>query len=248
MTAPATPRPAATLLLLRDDPFEVLMVRRAAGGSFPSASVFPGGTVDAGDASEEWLPLVTGAQGLRAEERALRIAALRECFEEVGILVATDADGRAVAPAPCEARDFRALVTAGGGRLRLDALVPFGRWITPEIAPRRWDTHFFLCRAPADQVAVCDDVETMAPEWLRPGQALEIAAAGTREIVFPTRMNLKRLAESTDSAAALAAAKARAPFTVMPLVEKREEGIVTRIPIEAGYGVTEFLHRASGVG
>ena len=198
----ATPRLAATLMLLRDGPPvagratdlkpSVLMVRRAATGSFPSALVFPGGTVDRDDHDEAWLPLLTGAERLEADERALRIAAIRETWEEVGLFLGRDAAGRAIAPAAAPGADFRALVAANHACLPLDALAPFARWITPADRPRRWDTFFFLALAPAGQLPRCDEVETMAPEWLRPAAALALAAAGEREIIFPTRLNLAR--------------------------------------------------------
>lgn len=238
----AIPRPAATILLLRDDPFEVLMVRRSAKGSFASALVFPGGTVDADDADDAWLPLVTGAELLSTEERALRIAAIRETFEEVGLFLGVDADGMSIAPASCDATDFRALVAASGARLPLDRLTPYAHWITPEIEPRRWDTHFFLCAAPAGQTPRCDDVETMAPEWLAPATALALGAAGERQIVFPTRLNLGLLARSDSIAAATAAAAARPIVTVCPVIERRGDERVALIPIEAGYGEAEFRH------
>lgn len=240
MSDPVAPRPAATVLLVRDDPFEVLMVRRAEGGSFASALVFPGGTVDGEDGGEDWLPLVTGAEGIDAAERAIRIAALRELFEEVGLLVARDAAGAEVGPSACEG-DFRAVVAASGGRLPLDALVPFARWITPEIAPKRWDTHFYLCVAPRDQEARCDAVETTAAEWRAPGDVLALGRAGERKIVFPTRLNLARLAESGSVAEAYVAAAARPRIAVLPKADRRPDGVYAVIPTEAGYAETEGL-------
>jgi 8-oxo-dGTP pyrophosphatase MutT (NUDIX family) len=239
---PVVPRPSASLLLVRDDPFEVLMVRRAAETFFPAALVFPGGVVDESDHDEAWLPLVSGADRLDSSERALRIAALREAFEESALFVAHDGRGAALPPPPgCATDDFRALVTASGGHLPLEALAPFGHWITPAASPRRYDTHFFLCAAPDGQEAVCDGAETVALEWVRPSVALARAEAGEREILFPTRMNLRRLAESDTVADALAAARARPRFTVEPRAERRAEGLAMLIPEEAGYGVTEEL-------
>lgn len=240
MTEPAIPRLAATVLLIRDDPFEVLMVRRSAKGPFPSAMVFPGGTVDASDRDEAWLPLLHGAEGLDADERGLRIAALRETFEEVGLFVAIDATGEAASPAACDDPDFRALVAASGARLPIGELAHFAQWVTPPISPKRWDTHFFLCRAPHGQLAVCDEHETMAPEWLAPRAAIALAEAGTRDIVFPTRTNLHRLAESASVDAAIAAAATRPRFTVHPRVEHRDDGMFTVIPVEAGYPISEM--------
>jgi 8-oxo-dGTP pyrophosphatase MutT (NUDIX family) len=233
MAEPVEPRLAATVLLVRDDPFEVLMVRRAAGGSFASAMVFPGGVVDRDDGNPRWNAYVTGVEGLSRAEQALRIAALREVFEETGLLILAGGSGK---PA-CNASDFHAVVVASGGRLPLDTLVPFARWITPEGAAKRWDTHFFLCAAPVGQEPVCDAVETVAVEWVDPARVV----SATRKIVFPTRLNLARLAESSNVSEAFAAAAARPLVTVLPKMERRAEGLYSVIPAEAGYAETEGL-------
>ncbi|MBJ7375300.1 NUDIX hydrolase [Sphingobium sp.] len=238
----AIARPAATILLVRDAPFEVLMVRRHPEQTFSSALVFPGGTVDESDRADDWLDLVTGGEALDSGERALRIAALRETFEETAILLARDADGR---PVPCVSTardDFRAVVAESGGTLWLDDLVKFGHWITPVNGPKRFDTHFFLAAAPDGQEAKCDGGEAVALEWASPDAILARASAGERSILFPTRMNLRRLAESDTVDAALAAARARSVFTVLPRVERREGGMAVLIPHEAGYGETENFH------
>jgi len=134
------------------------------------------------------------------------------------------------------------LVAATGGKLPLGALAHFGHWITPEGPPKRFDTHFFLAEAPAGQEATCDGGETVALEWVTPCDVLARAADGDLSILFPTRMNLKRLAESETVAEAIAAARARPRFTVMPRPERREGGTAVVIPAEAGYGVTEHFH------
>lgn len=237
---PAVPRPAATILVLRDDPFEVLMVRRHGNGPFASALVFPGGLVDPADHDEAWSSLLLGADGMRPDDRALAVAACRETFEEAGLLLARDDAGRSVPGAA--GGTFRAVVAASGGRLPVGGLVPFGHWITPASAPKRFDTHFFLAPAPAGQEAVCDGDETVALEWVPPRHVLARAAAGDLSILFPTRMNLKRLAESDDVATAIAAARARPRFTVTPVTEPREGGTAVLIPAEAGYGETENFY------
>ncbi|MDO7842211.1 NUDIX hydrolase [Sphingomonas immobilis] len=240
--APAVPRPAATILVLRDDPFEVLMVRRHGNGQFASALVFPGGLVDPADHDPAWLPLLDGADGLEEGERALRIAAFRETFEESALLLARRADGTPVACPAAGDLSFRETVAASGGLLPLGDLAHFGHWITPDMAPKRFDTHFFLAEAPAGQEAICDGGETVALEWVAPRDILARAADGDLSILFPTRMNLKRLAESGSVAEAIAAARVRPRFTVHPKPEKREGGIAVVIPIEAGYGETENFH------
>ena len=238
----ATPRPAATVLVVRDDPFEVLMVRRHKDQSFSSALVFPGGAVDESDASEDWLPLVADAEAFSDGARALRIAAFRETFEETSLLLARNGCGHCAAPAGSDAASpFIEVVRSSGGRLHLGDLVPFGHWVTPDFLPKRFDTHFFLCAAAPGQDAFCDGRETVAVEWAAPNDILKRAAEGETAILFPTRMNVSRLAESATVADALAAARRRDVYTVHPRAEKREGGTAILIPAEAGYSETEHF-------
>jgi hypothetical protein len=119
-------------------------------------------------------------------------------------------------------------------RLDLNGFVHFGHWITPEMSPRRFDTHFYLCAAPAGIEAVCDGQETVSLEWVAP-------SAPSGALLFPTQVNLKRLAESDSVRAALGAARARPRFTVRPTPQRRDGKLVVFIPEEAGYGVTSSL-------
>jgi len=234
--------PAATVLLLRDDPFEVLMVRRRRGGTFSDALVFPGGVIDESDADVAWLPYLDGASGLDGESRALRVGAVRETFEEASILVARLADGSPLPPGPSnDGSPFRELVARRDAMLTLGELHPFGRWVTPVVEPRRFDATFFVCRAPDGQTARQDDGETVGFEWARPAELLERAAAGERSLLFPTLMNLRRLAESHDTDSALAAADARPVVRIQPTARRDGDRIVLTIPEESGYGVTEHV-------
>lgn len=240
--AGAEVRQAATVLLLRDDPFEVLMVRRRHGGTFSNALVFPGGVIDASDQDDAWLPHLAGASDLDAEARALRVGALRETFEEASILVARLADGTPLPPGPPnDGSPFRELVGRRRARLALDELHPFGRWVTPDVEPRRFDATFFVCRAPDGQPARQDDGETVGFEWASPAELLERAAAGERSLLFPTLMNLRRLAESHDTESALTAADARPVMRIQPTARRDGDRIVLTIPEESGYGVTEHV-------
>lgn len=231
-------RQAASVLVLRDDPFEVLVVRRNANQSFASALVFPGGMVEADDASDAWLPLVA-VNGFDTRERALRIAALREVHEECGLFI-----GAPVGEGQASGADFATRLAAGGGTLDLGALVHFGHWVTPAHRPKRFDTHFFLVRAPVDQIAYSDGNETVALEWVQPAEVMAQVERGERELLFPTLMNMKRLAESDSVDAAIEAARARKPFTVQPEVRPVEGGMLLSIPEAAGYGQTQFLARS----
>lgn len=231
---PVEPVLSATILLLRDDPFEVLMVRRRSSSHFASALVFPGGLVDPEDRAENWLPHVTGAEGLSETERALRIAACRESYEESSVVLG----GQVHAFEP--GVPFLEIVARQNAKLPLGDLSRFGHWITPERAPKRFDTHFFIAAAPEGVEPKCDGDETVSLEWVRPIDAIARAEGGEHTIIFPTLMNLRMLAQSDDVASALNAARARTVVTVMPRVEKRSDGLVVVIPAEAGYGVTEY--------
>lgn len=257
MSAPET-KPAATILLLRDDPaFQVLMVKRHHQIDFASgALVFPGGKTHAGDHDPAWGEHVLGWDRFDAEQRGLRIAAIREVFEEAGILLAERTNGQPFAEA-CDPQ-VRQAVDAGetafldvvrelGVRLSLDALAVFARWITPTMMPKRFDTWFYAVRAPEGQLAACDGRETVDAEWIAPAEVLRLAEAGERTVIFPTRMNVQLLAEAESAADAVARAQARPLVTVLPQVEARPEGRVLVLPSDAGYGVVaEPMDRVMG--
>lgn len=249
--APAEIKPAATILLLRDDPvFEVLMVKRHHQIDFASgALVFPGGKSHAGDHDPAWSGHALGWDDFDADQRGLRIAAIREVFEEAGILLARRSDGSPIGGEACP-MEVREAVDAGrtafldvvrelDAKLELGALTVFARWITPPVVPKRFDTWFYAVKAPEDQLAACDGRETVDAEWIPPSEALRLAEAGERKVIFPTRMNLKLLAEASSAADAVARANARTLVTVQPQVQTREAGRVLVLPPDAGYGVVE---------
>ena len=253
---PAEARPAATILLLRDEPrFEVLMVKRHHQIDFASgALVFPGGKTHAGDSDEAWADLAVGWSDFDPLQRTLRIGAIREAFEEAGILLASRADGGPLGPvgdlALRKAVDkgevaFTDVVRDLGARLRLDALSVFARWITPTMMPKRFDTWFYAVKAPPAQAAAADGRETVDTEWIAPDEALRLAAAGERTIIFPTRMNLQLLGEASGAADCVARAEQRPLVTVLPQVENRDGAPFLTIPPDAGYGdVAEPLGNA----
>lgn len=219
------PRLAATVLLVRDGPqgLQVFMVVRHHQIEFASgALVFPGGKVDPED--REW----AGGD----EDRAARIAAIRETYEECGVMLAT---GAAPSTAPFYERLRRESLS-----LALDALVPFAHWITPTILPKRFDTRFFIVEAPAEQVAVHDGGEAVDSVWIEPARALAEAAAGQRTLVLPTRLNLELLGQSATAAAALAAASLRKPVAIEPKAMKTATGYRLSLPPDAGHGVQEY--------
>ena len=252
---PAETKPAATILLLRDEPqFEVLMVKRHHQIDFASgALVFPGGKTHAGDDDPAWAEHCIGWDQFDPVQRGLRIAAIREAYEEAGILIAAGLDGAHFAEV-CDPQ-VRAAVDRGetafldvvkdlGVRLRLDALTVFARWITPTMMPKRFDTWFYAMRAPADQVAAADGREAVDAEWIAPAEVLRLADAGERTVIFPTRMNVQLLAEATSAADCVARADQRELVTVLPVVEVRDGARFLVIPPNAGYGdVAEPMDR-----
>jgi 8-oxo-dGTP pyrophosphatase MutT (NUDIX family) len=248
--APVTAVPAATLMLLRDGPggLEVLMMgRHDAAGFAAGAMVFPGGKLDAGD--RDLLSVSAGTGALDEFARTLRIAAIRETFEECGLLLARAAPGgallsqaalTALLAANADAKSFPALVTRARLELATDLLVPFAHWITPADRPKRFNTHFFLAPAPGDQVAQHDGHEAVETRWLTPQGAIDAADRGQLKLVMATRMNLMKLARWHTIAAALEAARKSPVVTVEPTVAQTPAGLVFRIPAAADYGITEM--------
>ncbi len=253
----AKPVPAATVLLLRDAPagLEVFMVKRHHQIDFVSgALVFPGGKVERGDSEAGLSDFADGGDGWPAEMRALAAAGIRETFEESGILVVRDVDAGGFVSAERLAmldayRD--ALNKSETGlldmlrkeRLRLayDQLVHFAHWITPDNMPKRFDTHFFLASSPVGHAGSHDGRESVDSLWIAPERA--IADRKSWNVVFPTKLNLMKLAASRTVAEALAAARAKPPLTVTPWVEKGDKGPVLRIRDDAGYAQTSVLLR-----
>ncbi len=196
---PAAPlRPAATVLLLRDGPdgVEVLMTRRSLTASFaPGAYVFPGGGIDAADAQ------CFDTVARRPTQTDLRltqaIAAIRESFEELGVLLARRADGTWATAEDITALDrkapFAAQCAARGLRLAADEVFVLAHWITDRDLPRRFDVPFLVARMPDGQEPVADESEQFEPLWVRPADALARHAAGQFFIIFPTIRTLERL-------------------------------------------------------
>jgi 8-oxo-dGTP pyrophosphatase MutT (NUDIX family) len=252
---PSEPQPAAraaTILLVRDHPsFEVLMVKRHEKMAFAAgALVFPGGKIDPQDDDPKWMDHTTGWNDITADHRALRIGALRELFEETGVLLsAVRQDGmswnastdvtRARAALCAGETTFLSTVREAGATLDLAGMELFAHWITPESMPKRFDTFFFVAGAGTAQEAVSDGRETVDVEWIAPQEALRLGAAKQRILAFPTRLNLKLLADNHSVDQALATTRARKVVTVRSRIEQREAGRVLTIAADAGYGVVE---------
>jgi 8-oxo-dGTP pyrophosphatase MutT (NUDIX family) len=260
MTLEATARPAATIMLLRDgaDGLEVFMVVRHHALDFASgALVFPGGRVEEAD-------IDLAAQLLdrpdpdapESAAMAFRIAAIRETFEECGVLFARPrGSNRLITPARLKRLDdqHRAALIAGSVGFDVvleseglvpapDLLVRFAHWITPVNQPKRYDTHFFLAAAPREQLAVHDGREAVDSVWITPHRALSETEAGRYKLVFATAKNLEKLGRSGTAREALDTARSSDIITVQPRGTRLEGGKrLLRIPPEAGYGGSEFI-------
>ena len=218
--APAIP--AATLVLVRErdgGPPELLMVERAEGMAFAGgALVFPGGRIDDADCA-------LGA-AVADPDGGARIAAIRETIEETGVPVSLTP-----MPAPAAALDlqraliadegFAQLLEHSGFRLDLDALVPFARWVPKFHATRRFDTLFFVARAPdGDWQPNPAEGECTGAFWITAAEVLERDRGGSARLIFPTRRNLERLARHDSFDAIVADARAHPIAPITPWVEE----------------------------
>ena len=225
--ASAKPVPAATIILARDaaDGIEVLMMRRAAQMDFDGAYVFPGGLVDEADHDAGWHDHEPGLDDAEASRRlgipsgglAYWVAGLRECFEEAGLLLCRDAQGRIVRQEDhpetvLELAQLRERMAAGeyafadfcrerGLRLALEHAVYLSHWITPGGRPRRYDARFFVAALPEGQIVSHDNNECDEHVWIRPSEALERHAAGKLPMIAPTRKTMELLTRFPNAAA-----------------------------------------------
>lgn len=214
---PAATRPAATVLLLRDGAagVEVLMTRRSPTASFaPGAYVFPGGGIDAADAQTHDIAARRATQDDARLTQA--IAAIRESFEELGVLIARHRDGRPAGTADVAGLDRRAPFAAQcrerGLVLAADEVFVLAHWITDRDLPRRFDVPFLVARMPEGQSPVADEAEQFEPVWVRPADALARHQAGQFFMIFPTIRTLERLEKFASVAEVLAACAGDRPL------------------------------------
>jgi 8-oxo-dGTP pyrophosphatase MutT (NUDIX family) len=251
--------PAATVMLVRDAAdgdagVEVFMLRRTARAVFGAGMyVFPGGRVDAGDASNGAAdcchglddPTASDRLGLAAGGLAYWVAAVRECFEEAGVLLAHRIDGAAFDLDPADRHAVHDahlsivdLCRREGLVVDLSVMHYVDHWITPVGEQRRFDTRFFLAEAPSDQVHEHDDSETVDSLWVKPHDALDMVERGELMMMPPTIANLRRLAEYPSVVAALAAAAAmEPPSCTEPRLRRGADGSVIGVamPGDADY-------------
>jgi 8-oxo-dGTP pyrophosphatase MutT (NUDIX family) len=266
-------RDAATIMLVRDglhpgrsddstSPLEVFMLRRNLRSDFVGgAYVFPGGAVDDADRHEDLGPVCNGRSdeaastllGVDGGGLAFWVAAIRESFEEAGILLAYDEDGVIIRfdEPDVDERFTQHRHDVDSGRRRLveicedehlqlavDRIHYFSHWITPVGAPRRYDTRFFVARAPEAQEPLHDDNETIASLWVRPADALDRCRRGDLEMIFPTIRNLEAISRF-DTADALLDASAVIGngdiAAVLPRVVDDGGGMRIVLPGDPGY-------------
>jgi len=259
---PVTPAPAATLVLLRNGPaggVEILLIQRHRASKFAAGDhVFPGGKIEPADSPDDaarWCagPAVEDAARVLALAHAPRaalgywIGAIREAFEEVGVLLAVDASGRppridaerlAAYRHACQAdhRAFWDLLRTERLTLTTDRLTYFAHWITPEENPLRFDTRFFAAPMPELQDPVADDHEITSVRWLSPGRAFDAQTAGEISLRRPTIANLQLFDGAASVADALTRLAGRPIPTIRPRVIEDADG--TRralLPGDAGW-------------
>ncbi len=238
---PPVPRPAATVVLLRDaehGPEILLMRRHRSSGFVPGAFVFPGGRVDGADADPRLVERADGLGHPAEPAAAYWMAAVREAFEEAGVLLARDAAGRPVPDAGrgaalAEWREallsdratLHDVLAALDLRLALDDVVACAHWITPIVEPRRYDTRFFLARLPDGCDACIDEGEMTEAIWLTPAEALERFRAGKLPMVFPTVATIESLAPFASVREALSAFRGRPVEPILPRLVRTAEGV-----------------------
>lgn len=237
---PPVARPAATLILVRDGAhgMEVFLLQRVHSAGFAAgAYVFPGGALDTSDSSSASIAHCTGLDdrdasrllGVERDGLAHWIAAIRECFEESGLLIARNNSGTLIgfdrdSDMARALSDCRRRLTAGeltladicsmhGLRLATDTLAYFSHWIAPPIAPRRFDTRFFVAEAPARQAASHDGSETIGHLWISPADALQRHQRDDMELLLPTIKTLEALCAFRDSRALMDYARAERVIT-----------------------------------
>lgn len=263
-SAPAIPRPAATVLLVRDSPnpapgrsrLQVFLQRRVAGMAFAGGmTVFPGGGVDTADhgadltwigpGPEAWADRLSCDVDLAG---AFVCAAVRETFEECGVLL-TDATTPSLQDARAELVARRSTlgdVLGGAGlALRSDLLRAWARWVTPEESPKRYDTTFFVALVPEGQDADAHTSEAVEATWWHPVDALASWERGEMQLMPPTFHTLQEIAQLADSAAVLAAAEHRVVRPVIPRVRKENGRIVVVLPDHPDYEVSP-IHLTPG--
>lgn len=261
----AIPKPAATVMLVRDADagVEVFLMERSAHGMFGGLHVFPGGKVDDADHARRWSALSRGPDDVSASKTlgldtgglSYWVACIRECFEEAGILLARGSDSRTLRLQSAQMRSrysawrdrlnaneegvLEAMCHKEKLELATDQLAYVSHWITPIDQPKRYNTRFFVARAPADQAALHDGHETVESVWIRPKHALERFADGELNLISPTFKNLEAIAGYASTEELLEAKRNIDPATIptiLPRVISSDTKSFDEILEVVGYG------------
>lgn len=220
-----------------------MMTERAKTMRFaPGALVFPGGKVDAADLQRWRWQRYLKHNRRNLADASLRIAAVRELYEETNILLGETKFEDVIRTK----LSFDSLLRVGSVKLKLDEMEPFAHWVTPETVPRRFDTYFFLA-ADDGHVEKHDGVEAVTARWYKPRDILADWENDKVPLMFPTRLNLMKLARSSTVTAALQAARQAPVVRVLPQLEMREAGVNITIQKSAGYGVTRATEKELSV-
>ncbi len=249
---PVTPKDSASVLIIRDGDvhprfgsLQILMVKRHKNIKFAGgAYVFPGGKLDLADKALEESDQKSSLNNISADFHGLRYAALREVFEETGLIIGT-IDGKAIGEKARKSIDekFRAafldkkitlaeFLAQSGVKLDMSDCFPFAHWVTPKVYPIRFDTRFFLCVAPEGQQPSPDGHEITEVEWMHP---MILVEESDGVLMFPTMMNLKKLGQAKSVDEALKLLAARDIVTVTPEVITGDKVRFRKIPKTAGY-------------
>ena len=256
MTIPI--KPAATVILMREEikgDFEIFMVKRSSRSTFGSLYVFPGGKLDPEDSENDLYPYCEGMNneeaskqlGIKDNGLSFWIACIRECFEEVGVLLTNPDDSilqdtfkltKLRKELNNKEITFKEICVSESLRLRTKNIVPCAHWITPDIETKRFDTRFFLAKVNAKQLASHDGFELTESFWIKPADALAKLKNGEMNMILPTIKNIEKLAEFSSSTEAFNYFEGLGDNAIPPILPKfiKKDGEwVGFLPGEEGY-------------
>ena len=251
-------KPAATVILMRDAAeggFEILMVKRSGRSAFGSIYVFPGGKLDPEDSTRELYSYCKGMTDVEASRKlgidkdglAYWIACIRECFEEVGVLltgfsdsIIQDTHKLNVLRNKLNNKEitFKDICLSESLNLRVKNIVPCAHWITPTIEPKRFDTRFFLAKVDFKQLASHDGFELTESTWIKPQDALKRLEKGEMNMIIPTIENIKALAQFSSSKDAFDyfdSLKDEEILPILPKFIKKDGNWIGFLPGDEGY-------------